>query len=426
MKMRTILFLGMAACGLLLILTGSVQAKWRELDKVTASDGAAGDYFGWSVSVSGDYVLAGAYYDNGGTGSAYIFKRDGTTWPQQARIFSSDGTYSDYFGCAVSVSGDFAIVGAYGDDDKGYDSGSAYIFVQDGNSWSQQAKLTASDGAGGDYFGSSVSMSGDYAIIGSRNDDSGRGSAYIFTRDGNSWSQQAKIVAADGNTNDNFGYSVSISGDYALVGAYHDDIDVNSDQGSAYIFLRDGNSWSQQAKLTASDGAAGDLFGCSVKISGDYALVGASGDDSSRGSAYIFKRDAETWPQQAKLTASDSAADDRFGCSVSMSGDCAIVGAYNDDDKGGNSGSAYIFKRDEEAWAQQTKIVASDGAASDLFGCSVGLSGDYAIIGAYADDSYRGSAYLFVDCPNADLTDDCLVDFEDFALLANEWLKGIK
>jgi hypothetical protein len=425
MKRRAVFSFVAAICGLLLISASPVQADWRELDKVTASDGAGGDYFGWSVSISGDYALAGADYDDGGRGSAYIFKREATLWTQQLKLTASDSAFNDYFGYSVSVSGDYAIVGAYGDDDKGSNSGSAYIFIRDGNSWSEQDKLTASDGASGDNFGCSVSVSGDYAVVGSRNDDSSRGSAYIFIRDGNSWNQQAKLVASDSNTNDYFGYSVSISGDYAIAGAYADD----SSRGSAYIFIRDVNSWSQQAKLTASDGAAGDSFGRSVCLSGDYALAGAFGDDSSRGSAYIFLREGETWTQQVKLTAPDGAASDYFGNSVSMSGDSAIVGAYDDDDKGADSGSAYIFKRDETAWTQQTKIVASDGAAGDLFGFSVGVSGDFVLVGAYSDDDMgnnSGSAYLFVNCPTTDLTNDCFVDFEDFALLAGEWLNGYK
>ncbi|MHC4647274.1 MAG: FG-GAP repeat protein [Planctomycetota bacterium] len=408
----------------------------EEQDKLLGSDGAAGDYFGYSVSVSGNYAVVGAHSDddNGSnSGSAYIFTPNDVNcgkWDQNTKLTASDAAAGDSFGySSISISGDYAIIGACRDDDNGTDSGSAYIFYYDGASWSEQAKLLASDGAADDRFGYSVSINGDYAIIGAhRDDDNGSisGSAYIFKRSGTSWSEQAKLTASDGAAGDYFGISISISGDYAIVGAWEDD----DRAGSAYIFKRSGTSWSEQAKLTASDGAAGDLFGVS-SISGDYAIVGAKWDDDRAGSAYIFRRYGTSWPQQAKLIASDRAADDSFGSSVSISGDYAIVGAYNDDDNGSNSGSAYIFKRDGLSWSEQTKLLASDSAANDYFGVSVSVSGDYAVVGAYGDDdngSSSGSAYMFgkVLCPSSDLTGDCFVSFSDFAIMAGEWLQGVE
>jgi hypothetical protein len=251
--------------------------------------------------------------------------------------------------------------------------------AQAGWGWLEKQKLLASDADAGVQFGISVSISGDYAIVGVPNDnDKGTdsGSAYIFWWDGTSWVQQAKLLASDGDAIDFFGYSVSISGDYSIVGAGGDD-DKGNWSGSAYIFLRDGTSWNQQQKLLASDGAAGDNFGISVSISGDHAIVGAYEDDDKgidSGSAYIFKREGAAWVQQAKLLASDGAAGDDFGISVSISGDYAIVGAIGDDDKGSKSGSAYIFKREGAAWLQQQKLLASDGAADDWFGISVSIA----------------------------------------------------
>ena len=345
-----------------------------ERQKLLASDGDANDNFGYSVSISGDYAILGAEGDDSGKGSAYIFKWNGTSWVEQQKLTASDGNTSDYFGWSVSISGDYAIVGAYGDDVNGTYSGSAYIFKRDGTSWVEQQKLTASDGADGDWFGSSV----------------------------------------------------SISGDFALVGAFLDDGNV-IDSGSAYIFKRDGTSWVQQQKLTASDGAADDYFGCSVSISGDYAIVGAYGGNGNvidSGSAYISKWNGTSWSEQAKLTASDGAASDYFGWSVSISGDYAIVGAPLDDDKGTDSGSAYISKWNGTSWSEQAELTASDGAASDYFGVSVSISGDLAIVVTPYDDSYKGSAYAFGSCPRADLNDDCKVDFADFAIFADEWLYG--
>jgi hypothetical protein len=404
-------------CCLLLACPAWAGTAWLQKQKLTASDGAAWDDFGWSVSISGDYAIIGAVCDDDkgiNSGSAYIFRRDRTGWSQQRKLTASDGAAGDCFGFSVSItcacattgagSGDMAIVGAERDDDKGYWSGSAYVFRRDGTAWVEQQKLTASDGAAKDRFGHSVSISGDYVIVGANGDgDKGTssGSAYIFRWDRTGWSQQAKLLAADGAAGDQFGESVSISGDKAIVGASYGYGNIPN-SGSAYIFKRDGTGWVQQQKLTASDGAAEDYFGCSVSISGDKTIVGARGDDdkgNDSGSAYIFRWDGTAWVQQQKLIASDGAAGDQFGESVSISGDYAIVGAAYDDDKGDRSGSAYIFKRDGMSWGQQAKMLAPDGDVWDSFGNSVSISGDFAIVGAYGnndkgDDS--GSAYIFI------------------------------
>ena len=270
---------------------------------------------------------------------------------EEVKLTASDGAEHDHFGHSVSISGDYAIAGALYDDDDGDNSGSAYIYVHEGSSWSQQAKLTASDGAAGDDFGCSVSISGDYALVSAQQDDDNgdqSGSAYIFHRSGSSWTQQAKLLASDAEEHDYFGHSVSISGDYALVSARYDG-DAGRYSGSAYIFEKPPGGWSnmtETAKLTASDAAEEDQFGYSVSISGDYALVGVSGDDDNgfgSGSAYAFLRSGTSWSQTDKQTASDGAANDQFGLSVSISGDYALVSARKDDDKGTDSGSAYVY-----------------------------------------------------------------------------------
>ncbi len=389
-----------------LLLCNTLYADWDNEQKLTASDGASYDHFGYIVSIDGDYAVISAYWDddNGyNSGSAYIFHKSGTTWTEQAKLTASDGAAEDFFGISVSISGDYAVIGAYCDDDNGSNSGSAYIFHRSETTWTQQAKLTASDGAYEDYFGTSVSISGDYALIDAhRDDDNGNnsGSAYIFHRNGTTWTQQAKINASDGADQDHFGYPVSISGDYALIGSYRDD-DNGYNSGSAYIFHRSGTTWTQQAKLTASDGSAEDYFGISVSISGDYAVIGAYWDDDNgieSGSAYIFLRNGTTWTQQAKVTASDGATEDGFGRSVSISGDYAAIGAYWDDDNGDNSGSAYLFQRNGTIWTEHSKIIASDGATNDHFGISASIDGEYAMIGAYYDDENgveSGSVYVY-------------------------------
>ena len=386
---------------LLAALNGIALAQFPE-DKIVADDAASSDYFGRSVAISGNYAIVGAPFDDdggSGSGSAYIFKRDGTDWNQEDKIVATDAAADDYFGNSVAISGDYAIVGARGVADGGYLSGAAYIFKRDGTSWDQEDKIVATDPAANDLFGWSVSIDGNYAVVGARGDDDGgsaSGSAYIFKRDGTSWDQEDKITAEDAAADDYFGRFVSIDGDYAIVSAYLEGVG-----GSAYIFKRDGTDWSQEDKITAEDAANSDDFGYSVSISGDYAIVGAYHDNdggTSSGSAYIFKRDGTDWSQEDKIVATDPAASDFFGISVSISGDYAIVGAYRDDDGDYDTGSAYIFKRDGTSWNQTSKIVASDAASGDYLGNSVSIDGDYAIVGADQDDdegSQSGSAYIY-------------------------------
>ena len=270
--------------------------------KLTAPDPAAGDAFGVSVAISGDTAVAGALFDDDrgtNSGSAYVFIRSGTTWTQQAKLTPNDGSAGAQFGISVAISGDTVVVGASSDSTGASNSGSAYVFIRSGTTWTLEAKLSAADAASGDSFGWSVDIDGDTAIVGARLDDAGgsnSGSAYVFVRAGAIWTQQAMLTAADGAANDWFGVSVAISGDTAVAGAQFDD-DGGSNTGSAYVFLRSGTVWSQQAKLTAGDAATADLFGHHADIQGDTLLAGAPFTDeggSNAGSAYVFVRTGAT------------------------------------------------------------------------------------------------------------------------------------
>ncbi len=336
-------------------------------------------------------------------GAAYPVTVDPLVRTEDAKLVASDAAPEDRFGLSVAVSGSTAVVGAAWDDDTGSNSGAAYVFVRSGMVWSQQAKLTASDAAADDLFGFSVGVSGDTAVVGAYLDDdagSQSGSAYVFVRSGTSWSEQAKLTASDAAPVDQFGLSVAVSGDTAVVGARLDN-DAGNDSGSAYVFVRSGTLWSEQAKLVAGDAAPSDQFGWAVALSGDTAVVGAPFDDDAgleSGSAYVFVRSGTTWSEQAKLVSSDLAAADRFAWSVAASGDTAVVGAYADDDAGTASGSAYVFVRSGTLWSEQAKLVASDAAPGDEFGQSVALSGATAVVGAPYDDDAgtdSGSAYVF-------------------------------
>ncbi|WP_437669506.1 FG-GAP repeat protein [Sorangium sp. So ce131] len=379
---------------------------WVQQAKLRAPDGAASDLFGCAVALSSYTALVGAYGDDDkgdSAGSARVFARVGSTWIPGAKLLADDGAAGDNFGYAVALSGDTALVGAYGDDDGAANAGSAYVFVRTGGTWTQQQKLRASDAAANDNFGWSVALSGDTALVGAYQDDDGAansGSAYVFVRTGGTWTQQQKLRPSGASASDSFGWSVALSGDTALVGAYGEDGGL-VDSGSAYMFVRTGDTWTQQQKLRASDAAAGDRFGSSVALSGDSALVGAYQDDdggTSTGSVYAFARSGEAWIEQPILRASDAAAGDGFGWSVALSGDKALVGAVGDDDRGSNAGSAYVFVRTDGVWTEQAKIVPLDLAASDNFSAPVALSGDTALAGASLHDdggSNAGSAYVF-------------------------------
>jgi hypothetical protein len=338
-------------------------------------------------------------------GAAYPLAID--PWFQQAKLTAADAAGGDRFGVAVAVSGDTAVVGANAaDTPAGSNVGSAYVFVRSAGTWALQAKLTAADAAAVDNFGISVAISGDTAVVGAYLDStpagSNAGSAYVFVRSAGTWAQQQKLTAADAAAGDRFGISVAVSGDTAVVGAYLDDAPAGMDSGSAYVFVRSAGTWAQQQKLTAADAADGDSFGVSVAVSGDTAVVGAYLDDApagtNAGSAYVFVRSAGTWAHQQKLAADDAAAVDNFGMSVAVSVDTAVVGAHLEG--GTNAGSAYVFVRSAGTWAQQQKLAASDAAANDNFGASVAVSGDTAVVGAPFDDiaagTDAGSAYVFV------------------------------
>ena len=412
--------------GITLLVSTGLFADWGNEQKVTASDIATGDYYGISVSVSGDYALIGAYADDDNgidSGSAYIYYYNGTFWTEQQKLTASDGVAQDWFGYSVSISGDYALIGSR--HNNGY-SGSAYIFHYNGTSWVEQQKLNASDSAGGDFFGNSVSIAGDYALIGSyRDDDNGydSGSAYIYYYDGISWIEQQKLNASDGDDDDRFGNSVSISGDYALVGVSHGYNISSILTGSAYIFHYDGTSWAEQQKLNPSDGQHADWFGTSVSIAGDYALIGAVNDDDNgddSGSAYLYYYDGTSWAEQQKLTASDGDVDDSFGVSVSLYGDYALIGAHEDDVNGNDFGSAYLYSYDGAIWTEQQKFTASDGSDNDKFGISVCISGDNAVVGSYMDGGSYGSAYFYGNEDPAPVEDIYISEISDNLLGQNE------
>jgi FG-GAP repeat len=374
--------------------------------ELTDSDGVPEDHFGLSIALSGTTALIGAIGSNDGKGAVYAFTFNGSTWVQQQELTASDGAVTDDFGWSVALSGTTALVGApHFDGDSA--PGAAYVFTFNGSLWVQQQKLTPSDAATDAYFGLAVALSGTTALVGEPYHTAGlnslQGAAYVFTLNGDTWVQQKELTASDGAAYDAFGQSVALSGNTALIGAYGHTVGSNNAQGAAYVFTRNGTTWSQQPELTTSDGATEDLFGWSVALSDTTALIGAYGktfgSNGAQGAAYVFTLNGSTWDQQQELTASDGAADDYFGYSVALSGTTALIGATSFMfDFESRQGAAYVFTFSGSTWGHQQKLTASDGAAGDDFGAAVALSGTTALVGApyktIGSNTDQGAVYV--------------------------------
>ncbi len=376
---------------------------WDEVQNIIASDGLDWAEFGGSVSISGNWAVVGAGNDgsNGiSAGAIYVFYRNGDNWIEHSKITPSDAHYSQGFGSAVAIDGDYIVVGAPVD---GSQSGSIYVFYRDGGNWVESVKLLASDSAADDRFGTSVSISGDKIVAGAPyNDDAGygSGSAYVFYRSGAAWIEQMKITADDAANGDFFGGSVNVDNNTIIIGAPFAEINGIMN-GAAYFFVESGNSWSQQQKIFATDSGESDNFAYSVALENDYAVIGAIYQDTEingSGSAFVFTRIAGIWEQTDILTISDAAASDYFGNSVSISNNHIVVGSYNDDENGNDSGSAYVFVNNGTNWVEQAKLTASNGAEQDYFGSSVSISNGFILIGASQGDdngNNSGSAYIY-------------------------------
>ena len=387
------------------LLFNSVNAQVET--KLTASDGEAGDGFGRRVAIDGEYIIVGASYDDNekgiDAGAAYVFINVGGEWVETQKLLASDVADTTLFGYTVDIDGDYAVIGACWSDEYGEKSGSAYIFKLEGTSWVEQTKLTAHDAEEDDRFGISAAISGDYAVVGSFfDDDSGSrsGSAYIFKRNGTSWIEQVKLVPSDGAADDWFGVNVSIDGDYAVIGSRYDDNEKGIDAGAVYIFKREGSNWIEQTKLMPIDSLDSVLFEVSA-IEGDNLIVGAWKDSkiaTMAGSFYIFKRDEDNWLKVDRFFASDVDTRDHFGSAVAISRDRLVIGAYLNDDDGGGSGSSYIFRWDGANWYEEMKITASDGDTMDYFGSSVDIDQNFVVVAARQDDDKgedSGAVYVY-------------------------------
>ena len=409
---------------------------WAQATKALMSNGGANDYAGESVDIEGDYAVVGAMYHAENEvkgGAAYVFKRNGSQWVEEAVLLASDRQENDKFGKSVAISGDYIVVGA----DRVFGTsnmvpGAAYVFKRNGTVWTEQAKLTAGDTFGRDFFGYSVSMEEDVVAVGAAEEDSGgtnSGAVYIYNRTDGTWTLDQKLKALNAGANDRFGEAVSLSGDYLIVGAVYEDTG-GSNSGAAYVFHYADGSWTQQAQLGSSAPTSEDYFGIDVALDGNQVLVGSSNkiiDGVRKGAAYIFQRSGTTWNQVAELIGSDVDGNDLFGLDVDISGDYAVIAAQNQYTADENRGAVYAYSKDENGWGNESKIVSSDSLRFGNIGSSIAISGVSIAVGATSKGElgpYSGAAFFFqpklatdtllycrapvtVTAPTPTATDDC-------------------
>ena len=400
-------------CHICITLTLVAANSFAAQDIILADDGKAGDSFGYGVAIDGNTALVGAFKaDIDGVidaGAAYVYVLGDNGWLQQAKLVAEPAFAEDTLGGNVALKNDVAMLGVMRRDDKGKDSGAVVSFEREVNVWKQNQIFTAPDAKPGDAFGQSIALTKNHLIIGApRNDALGNdaGAAYIYKRENDSWRYQTKITASDGAAGDLFGISVAIDGNTILVGAdLHDEKAENA--GAVYVYVLDDNNWKQEAKLMASDGGKTDIFGVRVALSGNTALVSARRDDTEElgidaGSAYIFVRDGSTWTQQVKLTSPDGQADDRFGRGVALSGDTAIISAMNHDANGSNTGAVYVYKKGSSGWRYTSKFMAKSSMPDDKFGWNLGLSNGVAIVATpHHDAKGQESGAVFIQDLNS-------------------------
>ncbi len=379
---------------------------WTETARFTALTPGQDDEFGATVALSGGIALVGASGDGTPAGTAYVFRRSAPgAWSPEAQLTASDAAPGDLFGCSVSLDGNTAIIGAYGDDDHGSASGSAYVFVLEGSNWIEQTKLTAPDAAPGDYFGREVSIDGATVAIAAPYREGGGnpygGGAYIFLRQGSSWLEQAIVEPPEPGAGTLFGSDLALKGDDLIVGAPTDDLDC-ANGGSLRAFVRSGENWSYTQRVSAPRNGAQGHFGSAVSTSGDRLLVGASWDvfgTMREGTATVFARDGAGWLFEARLGATDGEGNDEFGRSVSIFGTTAVIGAPDGQTGTLETGAAYVFASARSSWSEAAKLTASNGMGGDRFGSAVWIGADTIFVGAEYDDDVgvnSGSVYVFV------------------------------
>lgn len=382
-------------------------------NKLLPSDGQAHDEFGVSVGISGNTVVVGSIYDDdlgGDAGSAYVFVEDNGVWTQQAKLMAKDARANDYFGISVAIAGDRILVGAAEAGNNNSHTGAVYVYERVNKVWSLVQKLTPVGGTTNDYFGYAVALEGNVAVIGAPQADQvgfDSGAAFIYRHDGTQFVEEDRIWASTGGAFGFFGGSVAISGSTVLVGQWDDGSAQN--KGSVFAYRENAGTWLEEDELIASDASANDTFGFSLAIYNSKAFIGAPFRDGAcvnSGAVYVFGRYNDTWCQEQIIEPEDKNASQAFGSAVGLWGDMAAIGSYWDQDNGDYSGSVYAYRYVEKVWSPLFKYLPNDGVVGQLFGISVAMDNDRVVAGANGDDDNgidSGAAYQFsvLENPNS-------------------------
>lgn len=391
---RTLLFV------LLLTLSFSQPVLGQvETTTLTAANGALADFFGFDVDYDGQRAVVGASArkDNGAfSGAAYVFRRDGADWTEEGFLLPSDGEAGIRAGYSVGISGDLAIVGADQDNDFGARSGSAYIFRLQNGTWVEEAKITASDAAQDAFFGSAVAIDGDVAVVGAWKAD-GNGAAYVFRHSGGAWVEETKLSAHGTTLNSEFGLSVDIRGGLIAVGAHGDDGSAPG-IGAVYLYRDSANGFVEEAKLHHSDAAQQDRMGFRVATDGVRVVAGAHRDEVGTvraGSARVFSQASGAWEEEAILTSATGVDNDDFGIDVAIDGEWLAVGARGEDAVATNSGAIYLYRLDGGTFQLQQRYGASDAGGNHNLGNALAVAAGIVVSGVPLSNGVKGSAYVF-------------------------------
>ena len=369
--------------------------------KTVSLDGTKSAMFGTSIAIDGDYAVIGVRVTEHVIGCAYVFKREGTAWKQVQKLTPPFSEDYDMFGFSVAISGDYIVIGAYHSAGK---KGYAAIYKLENGNWKYKSQLQHSSLKGSEKFGYSVAIDGEYVVVGAPWQDVGfsqQGAAYVYKREGELWDSKARLLAKDGMESAHFGWSVSISQRQILVGAPGMTIDGGSSQGAVYLFVPDKEIWKPGVRFT--QGVSSDEYGISVDIKDSRFIVGAVNayaDEIGHGAAYIYKYVPKDtmWIMEKKLISSTTKFSNYYGSSVSIDGDYALVSDNFDEEKGSHAGAAFLYKYAGGKWVLQKKMIASDAREEHEFGFAVTLHNHDILISSPNDEvqaPYSGSVYFY-------------------------------
>jgi hypothetical protein len=380
---------GVLACALILGSAMASVAGAQSVTRLGSSDHGTGDNLGHDVDIYGDWMIAGApgHDHNGdGSGAAYVFKMAGSGWSENAELLPSDSVAGDSVGAfdSVATDGAYAVVGGIGHSSAGANAGAAWVFQNTGSGWTETQKLLPGSVVAGERFGWSVDVDGQWMIVGAP--QGLKGECYIYRNTGSGFVPFQMIVSSDQVFGSRFGYSVEIDGDRLIVG----DWTGVGGLGGAYVFDFDGTTWNETVKLAVADAGPRPRFGLSVSLDGDNAVVGAFGDlvnGERSGSAYAFSRSTGTWMQTAKFVPDDGAAEDSFGQEVAVSGDVIVVGAHQHYGHS-NYGAAYVYRDFGAGWVFEEELVGPG-----RFGAAVDVDAGEIVVSAETEEN-KGFLYI--------------------------------